>query len=103
MRGDVSLRFGTYDDVNLFRSEIGGTTGLQQRPFDRRRSDSRGRSNDPWRRAFHQGFTTAGMIDLRLAHIGQSLSFNHAIFTGKGANGLNAERATVGGTLYWVA
>ena len=52
---------------------------------------------------FHEGFETGGVVDFRLAHIGRSLSFNHARFTGKGVNGLNAERATIGGTLYWVA
>jgi hypothetical protein len=52
---------------------------------------------------FHDDFTTAGMIDLRLAHIGQGVSFNHAIFTGKAENGLNAERAIIDGAIYWVA
>ncbi len=51
---------------------------------------------------FHQDFETGGLVDFRLAKVGQSLSFNHARFIGKNANGLNAERATVGGALYWV-
>ncbi len=52
---------------------------------------------------FHQDFTTAGVIDFRLAKVGHSLSFNHARFIGRGDNGLNAERAVVDGPLYWVA
>lgn len=41
-------------------------------------------------------------MDLRLARCGRSLSFNDARFTGKSDNGLNAERITISGTLYWV-
>ncbi|HYA34097.1 MAG TPA: hypothetical protein VEF03_00690, partial [Candidatus Binataceae bacterium] len=51
---------------------------------------------------FHQDFTTDGIIDLRLAKIGRSLSFNHAHFAGTGDNGVNAERAAIDGPLYWV-
>ena len=52
---------------------------------------------------FHDGFTTDGIVDLRLARLGQSLSFHGAIFSGTAETGLNAERAVIGGTLYWVA
>jgi len=51
---------------------------------------------------FQDQVETAGVIDLRLAKIGQSLSVNHARFIGPRENGLNAERTTIGGTLYWV-
>jgi hypothetical protein len=102
VRGDITLRLGTYDDVSLFRSEIGGTVDL---------SGAHLIGDDPFAAVeavihgdvlFHQGFTTAGTIDLRLAHIGQSVSFNHTIFTGKGDNGLDAERAVIDGAIYWV-
>jgi hypothetical protein len=51
---------------------------------------------------FHQGFTAGGIVDFRLARLEQSLSFNDASFTVTDDNGLNAERATIGGGLYWV-
>ena len=47
---------------------------------------------------FHQGFSTNGMVDFRLAKVGQALSFNHARFFGGQDNGLNAERAVIQGT-----
>lgn len=103
VRGDVSLRLGTYDDVSLFRSEIGGSVDLTgahligDEPFGAVEAVIKGDV------LFHQGFTTAGMIDLRLAHIGQAVSFNHAIFTGNGDNGLDAQRAMIDGAIYWVA
>jgi hypothetical protein len=103
VRGDITLGFGTYDDVNLFRSEVGGTVDLRGAHLI---------GDDPFAAVeavihgdviFHQGFTTAGIIDLRLAHIGQAVSFNHAIFSGKRDNGLDAERAMIDGAIYWVA
>ncbi|HEX4209638.1 MAG TPA: hypothetical protein VHY56_04535 [Candidatus Binataceae bacterium] len=103
IRGDVTLRLGSYGDVSLFRSEVGGTVDLSSAhligadPFSAVEAIIHGDV------LFHEGFTTAGMIDLRLAHIGQGVSFNHAIFTGQGDNGLNAERARIDGAIYWVA
>ena len=52
--------------------------------------------------SFHQGFTTNGVVDLRLAQIGRGLSFNHARFIGSDENGLSAERSRINETLYWV-
>ena len=103
VRGDLTLRFGKYDEVDLFRSEIGGTVDLTGAhltgadPFSAVEAVIHGDL------LFHEGFATSGMIDLRLAHVGQSVSFNHAIFTSKGDNGLNAERAMIDGAIYWVA
>ena len=52
---------------------------------------------------FHEGFETGRPGRFSPGPIsGRSLSFNHALFTGKGVNGLNAERATIDGALYWV-
>jgi hypothetical protein len=102
VRGDLDLRLGHYDSISLFRAEIGGNLDC---------SSSRLVGDPPLAAAlaaingevvFHEGVETAGVIDLRLAKIGQSLSVNHARFTGRAENGLNAERATIGGTLYWV-
>lgn len=102
VHGDLDLRLGRYDSISLFRAEIGGNLDC---------SSSRLAGDPPLAAALatingdvvlHDGVETAGIIDLRLAKIGQSLSINHAHFIGRGENGLNAERTTIGGTLYWV-
>ena len=103
LHGDLDLRLGRYDSISLFRAEIGGNLDC---------SSSRLAGDLPLAAALaaingdvvlHDGVETAGVIDLRLAKIGQSLSVNHARFTGRRESGLIAERATIGGTLYWVA
>jgi hypothetical protein len=102
VHGDVNLRLGHYDSISLFRAEIGGNLDC---------SSSRLVGDPPLAAALavingdvvlHDGVETAGVIDLRLAKIGQSLSVNHARFIGRGENGLNAERTVIGETLYWV-
>ena len=102
VQGDLDLRFGRYDSISLFRAEIDGNLDC---------SSSRLAGDRPLAAALaaingdvvlHDGVETAGIIDLRLAKIGQSLSVNHARFIGRSENGLNAERAAIGGTLYWV-
>jgi hypothetical protein len=102
VHGDLDLPMGHYDSISLFRSEIDGNLNC---------SASRLAGDPPLAAALaaingdvvlQDGVQTAGVIDLRLARIGQSLSVNHARFIGRGQNGLNAERATIGGTLYWV-
>jgi hypothetical protein len=101
--GDVTMRMGTYDQVNLYRAEIGGTVDFTGAHLIGADPLSVVEATIHGDLLFHEGFSTAGLIDLRLAQIGQSVSFNHAIFTGKGDNGLNAERAIINGALYWVA
>ncbi len=102
VHGDLDLRLGRYDSISLFRAEIGGNLDC---------SFSHLVGDPPLAAALaaingdvvlHDGVETAGVIDLRLAKIGQGLSVNRAHFIGHGENGLNAERATIGGTLYWV-
>jgi hypothetical protein len=102
VRGDLDLRLGHYDSISLFRAEIGGNLDC---------SSSRLVGDPPLAAALaaingevvlHDGVETAGVIDLRLSKIGQSLSVNRARFIGPAENGLNVERATIGGTLYWV-
>lgn len=102
VHGDLDLPLGHYDSISLFRAEIEGNLDC---------SASRLSGDPPLAAALaaingdvvlQDGVETAGVIDLRLARIGQSLSVNHARFIGGGQNGLNAERATIGGTLYWV-
>jgi hypothetical protein len=102
VQGDLDLQLGRYDTISLFRAEIGGNLDC---------SSSRLTGDPPLAAALatingevvlHDGVETPGVIDLRLAKIGQALTVNHARFVGRGQNGLNAERATIGGTLYWV-
>ncbi len=102
VRGDLDLQLGRYDSISLFRAEIGGNLDL---------SASRLVGDPPLAAALvavnggvvlQNGVETAGLIDLRLARIGESLSVNRAHFIGNRKNGLNAERATIAGTLYWV-
>jgi hypothetical protein len=100
--GDLDLVLGRYDSISLFRAEIGGDLDC---------SASRLIGTPPLAAALavingdvvlQGGVQAGGVIDLRLARIGHSLSVNHARFIGPGRNGLNAERATIGATLYWV-
>ena len=100
--GDVVLRLGRYDDVNFYRADLQGSldcTGghlIGDQPLSLVEATIRGDA------LFHNGFETGGMLDFRLARVGQALSFNDARFTGTGDNGLDAERATIRGALYWV-
>src|SRR5262249_11789834 len=102
VKGDLDFRLGRYDNISLFRAQIGGNLDF---------SSSRLVGDPPVTAALasvkgdvvlQKGVETAGLIDLRLARIGQSLSVNHARFIGHKENGLIAERTTIGGTLYWV-
>jgi hypothetical protein len=100
--GDVSMRLGHYGEINIFRSTINGSLNCNSGHFVGADPISVVETTIKGDATFHEGFTTGGIIYFRLSRIGQSLSFNDAIFNGKRDNGLNAERATVGGTLYWV-
>ena len=101
----MTLTFGTYGQVLFNHAAINGSVNF---------SSARVQSDEPpaisaveaaigGDAVFHQGFSTSGIIDFRLAKVGQALSFNHARFFGDQDNGLNAERAVIQGTLYWVA
>src|SRR5277367_1029901 len=50
---------------------------------------------------FLEGFKTDGFVDMRLAKVGDSVTFKNVQFVGGGDNGLNAERVAIEGTLYW--
>jgi len=103
VHGDFTLGQGSYKTFDLFRAKVDGDLDLSGGRF---RGDGQTTvtvvaaavSGDA---LFHDGFESDGMIDFRLSTIGGSLSFNSARFIGTGPNGLNAERARVGGTLYW--
>ena len=101
--GDLLLTGGNYGPTSLYRTEIDGSFDCSGAEFLR--------GDDPLSVieatikgdvSFHTGFTTNGVVDLRLAQIGRGLSFNHARFIGTGENGLNAQRARIEGTFYWV-
>ena len=78
--GDVTLTFGTYGQVLFNHAAINGSVNF---------SSARVKANQPpaisaveaaigGDAVFHQGFSTSGIIDFRLAKVGQALSFNHA-------------------------
>jgi hypothetical protein len=102
-QGDVILRYGRYDAVSFYRAEIGGNLEGNGGQFVGAEPLSAVDATIKGDATFHEDFTANGVVDFRLARVGRALSFNHAHFAGKGDNGLDAERATVGGTLYWVA
>jgi hypothetical protein len=102
IHGDVLMRLGHYDDVNFYRGAIDGNLDCSSGRFVGDDPVSMVEATIKGDALFHQSFETGGLVDFRLAKVGQSLSFNHARFTGKGVSGLSAERATVGGGLYWV-
>ncbi len=102
VRGDLALRYGRYGPVSLFRAEIDGDLDFRgaqlvgDEPLSAVETKVKGDA------LFQEGFQTAGLLDFRLANVSRSLSFNDAHFTGEQENGLTAERAVIGGTLYWV-
>ncbi len=100
--GDVILRYGRYAETSFYRAEIGGNLEANGGNFVGDEPLSVVDATVKGDALFHEDFATGGVVDFRLARIGRSLSFNHARFTGKNDNGLNAERATIGGTIYWV-
>ena len=102
---DLSVRFGTYGPLSLFRSSIGGNLDCTGGTFlgSGQTTVNAVESTIAGDAVFHDGFSTDGVVDLRLARIAQSLSFHGAIFSGTAETGLNAERAVIGGILYWVA
>jgi hypothetical protein len=105
LAGDLSVRFGTSGRLSLFRSRIGGNLDCTGSTFlsGGHETVNAVESTIAGDAVFHDGFTTDGVVDFRLARLGQSLSFHSAVFSGTAETGLNAERAVIGGTLYWVA
>ncbi len=103
IEGDLELRFGIYAGVSLFRTKIGGSLDLSGAHVSGADTDSISaqEARIGGDAEFDQGFATDGMVDFRLARIGQSLSFKDARFFGTGANGLDAERVQISGPLYW--
>ncbi len=100
--GDVLLEGGDYGDANFFRAQIGGSLDFSAANLSGDAPLSVVEAAIGGDALFHNGFTTAGVLDFRLAHVGRALSFHGARFAGAAPNGLNAERAQIAGALYWV-
>jgi len=103
VHGDFTLGQGSYATLDLFRARVDGDLDLSVGRFhgDGQPAVSVISAAVGGDALFHDGFQSDGMVDFRLSTVGGSLSFNSVQFVGGGANGLNAERARVGGTLYW--
>jgi len=105
VKGDLAMHFGHYGALSIFRASIGGDLDCSGADFtgsgvtDTISAQESLIGGDA---SFVQNFTTDGILYFRLARIGRSLSFNHARFVGNGETGLDAQRATVAGPLYWV-
>src|SRR5215469_4703410 len=103
VESDLEFTYGTYGAVSLFRAQVGGDLNFS----GSRISEPGGDGLDAVEMTlggeaeFDDGFTTDGIVDFRLAQIARSLSVRGASFTGNSENGLNVERATIGGTLLW--
>ncbi len=101
---DVTLTFDRTAHISMFRAKIGGTidcTGTQVIAAGDIAVNAV-ESMIGGDVLFHDGFQTDGTIDLRLAKIDHDLSFNDVAFNGTEEDGLNAERAHIAGTFYWV-
>ncbi len=101
--GDVLLSFGSFGEVTLFRTRIGGSLDCAGSRFTGAGEDTVSviDARIGGDALFHNGFSTDGTVDVRLTKIGGGLDFHGAEFTGHDDNGLNAERAEIGGTLSW--
>ena len=101
---DVTLMFNAVGPISLYRSKIGGTFDCTGSRFlaNGQRALKAVEATIGGDALFHEGFQTDGIVDFRLAKVGHDLSFNNADFVGNDANGLNAERAEIAGTFYWV-
>ena len=99
---DLSFQMGDYGPMSFMRANIEGTLDLSGARIMDGGTDTINlvETNVGGDVIFHEGFTTNGTVDARLAKIGHDLSFHDVVFEGDG--GLTAERATIGGTLYWV-
>jgi len=102
VRGDLALRYGRYGPVSLFRAQINGDLDFRGAQLAGEEPLLAVETKVEGDALFQEDFQTAGLLDFRLANVKSSLSFNDAHFTGTRENGLTAERAIIGGTVYWV-
>jgi hypothetical protein len=99
---DLSFQMGDYGAMSFMRAKIEGSLDLSGARINDGGTDTVNlvEASIGGDVIFHEHFTTNGSVDARLAKIAHDLSFHDSVFAGEG--GLNAERATIGGTLYWV-
>jgi hypothetical protein len=102
VHGDVSFLMGDYGPISFFRARIDGTVDFTGARIMNPGQDAVNLSeaNIGGDLIFHEGFSTNGIVYLRLAKVGHDVSFHDAEFTGDGE--LDAERAVIEGTFYWV-
>lgn len=102
IHGDASFVLGDYGAVSLMRARVDGTLDLTGARILNVDDDAVNlvEANVTGDVLFQDGFTTDGIVYARLAKIGRDLSFHDVEF--KGAGQLDAERATIDGTFYWV-
>ena len=102
IHGDASFMSGDFGPVSFFRARIDGTLDLTGARILGAGQDSVNlvEANVVGDVLFHDGFTTDGIVYARLSKIGHDLSFHGVQFKGDGQ--LDAERATIDGTFYWV-
>ncbi len=102
VHGDATFIMGDYGSVSFMRARIDGTLDLTGARILDAGEDSVNlvEANVAGDVLFHEGFTTDGIVFARLAKIGHDLSFHDVEFRGDGQ--LDAERATIDGTFYWV-
>ncbi|HLH77197.1 MAG TPA: hypothetical protein VKV28_10360 [Candidatus Binataceae bacterium] len=101
--GDIDMQFGYYGPVSLYRATVGGSVDFTGSSFmvGGGVAISAIEAKIAGDAIFHDGFRTDGMVDFRLADIGQALSLSDARFVGSYSNGLDAQRAQIAGPLYW--
>jgi len=102
--GDVAFMRGSYGPVSLFRARIGNNLNFSGGNFVAGAAEaavSLVDANIAGDVLFLEGFKTDGFVDMRLAKVGDSVTFKNVQFVGGGDNGLNAERVAIEGTLYW--
>ncbi len=102
VHGDASFLMGAFGPVSFMRARIDGTLDLTGARIANADEDAVNlvEANVGGDVLFHDGFTADGIVYARLAKIGHDLSFHDAEFSGNGE--LDAERATIDGTFYWV-
>ncbi len=102
IRGDATFILGDFGPVSFMRARIDGTLDFTGARILEAGEDSVNlvEANVAGDVLFHDGFTTDGIVYARLVKIGHDLSVHGAEFGGDGE--LDAERAVIDGTLYWV-
>jgi len=102
IHGDASFILGDFGPVSFMRAQIDGTLDLTGARISNPGDDSVNlvEANVAGDVLLHDGFTTDGIVYARLAKIGHDFSVHGAEFKGDGE--LDAERAVIDGTFYWV-